>query len=195
MFYENRSWIKCRLCHIASSRFDFYSFFFTLLRRGLIEIFVSLPSSGFTWQLKEVCKVKLVMAKKWFSEQLQFINLKGECRNTKGAFASVRKDDRTSIVWLTSIASKRSFSLTKHNLKKMDFKVFLKREWLEKHNEWMRGWDHCQGLPQISCRMSVRPSCPSFFPPPTPGQWPHNRTPKKEAQKGWDGISHFLFIG
>ena len=76
---------------------------------------------------------------------------------------------------------------------KMDFKVFLKREWLEKYNEWMRGWDHCQGLPQISCRMSVRPSCPSFFPPPTPGQWPHNRTPKKEAQKGWDGISHFLY--
>ena len=75
------------------------------------------------------------MAKEWFSEQLQFINLKGECRNTKGAFASVRKDDWTSIVWLTSIASKRSFSLTKHNLKKMDFKVFLKREWLEKHNE------------------------------------------------------------
>ena len=113
--------------------------FFTLLRRGLIEIFVSLPSSGFTWQLKEVCKVKLVMAKEWFSEQLQFMNMKGECRNTKGAFTSVRKDDRTWRVLFGSPQSPaREASVWQNTIwKKWISRFFSKGNgWKSTMNEW-----------------------------------------------------------
>ena len=95
------------------------------------------------------------------------------------------------------MASKSSFSLTKHSLERNWYQKFTKKKSkISRIVSWDKaGWmnermaDHCQGLGPISCQMSVRPYCPNpSFSPPTPGQWPQPRKilglPEKRPKKG-----------